>query len=274
MTSVPIGASVVTSRVRRAVRALRGVLFFIVWIPYLLLFAGPFQRFIIWPVVLLLPARRTRLTGAWLRHQGRVVLWLARLTAGVRVTIRGSIPDEPVVAIMNHQSVLDIPVALTLFHGSGPLIPTRDRYQWYVPVVSPICRLLQFPFITQRPETLDQDLRALSNAAERVALGVNSLLIYAEGHRSRDGQVGRFMRRGPRLILSHAKRPVYIIVADGMWGARTTTDALVGLANSRVRVLIAGPFTPPPSDDAGEFLDQLHEAMVASLAELRREDSA
>ena len=70
-----------TSRVRRAVRALRGVLFFILWIPYLLLFAGPFQRFIIWPVVLLFPARRARLTGAWLRLQGRVVLWLARLTA-------------------------------------------------------------------------------------------------------------------------------------------------------------------------------------------------
>ena len=44
------------------------------------------------------------------------------------------------------------------------------------------------------------------------------------------------MRRGPRLILSQAKRPVYTIVADGMWGARTFTDALIRLAGSRIRV--------------------------------------
>jgi 1-acyl-sn-glycerol-3-phosphate acyltransferase len=96
-----------------------------------------------------------------------------------------------------------------------------------------------------------------------------SLLIYAEGHRSRDGQIGPFMRRGPRLILSQAKRPVYTIVADGMWGARTFTDALIRLGGSRIRVTVHGPFAPPSPDDASEFLDHLHQTMVDSLTELR-----
>lgn len=269
MTSVPNDAPGATSQIGRALRALRGSLFFIIWIPYLLLIAGPIQRFIVWPIVALFPGTRAPLAGRWLRLQGRVVLWLARLTAGVRVHFEGTLPDEPIVVVMNHQSVLDIPVALTLFHGSGPLFPTRDRYQWYIPVVSPICRILRFPFITQRAATLEQDLLALSIAADRVASGEMSLLIYAEGHRSRDGRIGPFMRRGPRLILSQAKRPVYIIVADGMWGARTITDALVGLAGSRVRVSIVGPFTPPSPEHASEFLDHLHDAMVSALAELR-----
>jgi 1-acyl-sn-glycerol-3-phosphate acyltransferase len=273
MTSVPGTKAGSTSRLGRAVRALRGSLFFIFWIPYLLIVAGPFQRFIIWPIVLIVPTWRAPLAGRWLRLQGRIVLWLARLTAGVRVTVRGTLPDEPIVVVMNHQSVLDIPVALTLFHGPGPMFPTRDRYQWYIPVVSPICRMLKFPFITQRPATLDQDLAALATAADRVAAGEISLLIYAEGHRSRDGQIGPFMRRGPRLILSQAKRPVYTVVADGMWGARTFTDALVRLAGSRIRVTVHGPFTPPSPDDSSEFLDRLQETMVASLAELRSEPS-
>jgi len=134
--------------------------------------------------------------------------------------------------------------------------------------------MLKFPFITQRPATLEQDLAALSLAADRVARGEMSLLIYAEGHRSRDGQIGPFMRRGPRLILSQAKRPVYIIVADGMWGARTFTDALIRLGGSRVRVRIVGPFVPPSPDSASEFLDHLHDAMVEALAELRRDASS
>jgi len=274
MTTVPITTAGASRRLGRAFRALRGALFFILWLPYLLLIAGPFQRFILWPIVAIFPAHRARLAGRWLRLQGRIVLWLARLTAGVRVTVSGTLPDEPIVAVMNHQSVLDIPVALTLFHGAGPIFPTRDRYQWYIPVVSPICRMLKFPFITQRPATLEQDLASLTLAADRVARGEMSLLIYAEGHRSRDGQIGPFMRRGPRLILSQAKRPVYIIVADGMWGARTFTDALIRLAGSRVRVKIAGPFVPPSPDDASESLDRLHDAMVNSLAELRRDASS
>ena len=274
MTSVPNAGAGERSRRGRAFRAVRGALFFILWIPYLLLLAGPVQRFIIWPIVLIVPAWRAPLAGRWLRLQGRMVMWLSRFAAGGRVTVHGTLPDEPIVAVMNHQSVLDIPVALTLFSGTGPMFPTRDRYEWYIPVVSPICRMLKFPFITQRPATLEQDLAALSLAADRVARGEMSLLIYAEGHRSRDGQIGPFMRRGPRLILSQAKRPVYIIVADGMWGARTFTDALIRLGGSRVRVRIVGPFVPPSPDSASEFLDHLHDAMVEALAELRRDASS
>ena len=179
------------SRFDRASRALRGSLFFLVWLPYLLLVAGPVQRLLLWPAITILPSRRARYVGAWLRAQGRVVLFLCRLTAGVRVSISGAIPDEAVVAVMNHQSVFDIPVALTLFRDPPPLIPTRERYQWYIPTLSPILRMARFPFVTQRVAGLRNDLAQLGDAAARVARGENSLVIYAEGHRTRDGGIGR-----------------------------------------------------------------------------------
>ena len=276
MTSVPTDAPAAPSRLERAGRALRGSLFFIIWLPYLAIPAAIVQRLLVWPVLTLTasPAKRAYRYGLWLRLQSRFVLFLSHITAGVRVSVSGSIPDEPVVAIMNHQSVMDIPVAVTLFGRYSPLFPTRDRYKWKIPFLSPTLRIGRFPFITQRPEGLEQDLASLGEAAARVARGDNSLLIYAEGHRTRDGQIGRFMRQGPRLILTQSKRPVYTIVADGMWGARTFTNALAALGNSRIHVAITGPFEPPTPENADAFLDQLRASMMATLAEIRRQHPA
>ena len=255
-------------------RTARGALFFVVWLPYMLLLAAPIQRLLVWPLVTILPSRRASLMNAWMRLQANVIVVLTRTVAGVKLSVRGSLPAEAVVAVMNHQSVLDIPVAVTLFNGPGPLFPTRDRYRWRIPFISPFLRLARFPFITQRPSGLKDDLESLGDAADRVACGENSLLIYAEGHRTRDGEIGRFMRTGPRLILSQSRRPVYTIVADGMWGARTFTDALAELGHSRVDIVISGPYDPPAPENADQFLDQLREDMVATLASMRRESAS
>jgi 1-acyl-sn-glycerol-3-phosphate acyltransferase len=274
VSSVPVVPPAGSSGAARAVRAIRGSLFFLLWLPYILLVVIPIQRLVLWPATVLMPSRRARLIGAWLRVQGRVVLSLARIAAGIRVDIRGSLPAEPVVAVMNHQSVLDIPLVFSLFPGASPLIPTRERYRWSVPFVSPLLRMARFPFMSQRPTALESDLAALRDAAARVARGENSLLVFAEGHRSRNGRIGPFMRAGPRLILAQAQRPVYTIVADGMWGARTFTDALAALAHCRMRVVISGPFQPPTADKAGALLDELRDSMVATLDALRREPTA
>jgi 1-acyl-sn-glycerol-3-phosphate acyltransferase len=276
MTSVPTDAPAAPSRLERAGRALRGSLFFIIFLPYLGIPAAIVQRVVVWPVLTLAPtpAKRAYLYGLWLKVHCQIILVLSRLTAGVRVSVSGSIPDEPVVAIMNHQSIMDIPVAVTLFGRFSPLFPTRDRYKWKIPFISPTLRMGRFPFITQRHESVQQDLATLEDAAARVARGDNSLIIYAEGHRTRDGQIGRFMRQGPRIILTQSTRPVYTIVADGLWGARTFTDALAALGNSRIHVKVTGPFDPPTPENADAFLDQLRQSMIATLAELRRQPAA
>jgi 1-acyl-sn-glycerol-3-phosphate acyltransferase len=271
MTSVPISAPRAKSRLERAVRAARGSLFFIIFLPYLCIFASVVQRLIVWPALTLVrsPERRARWYGRWLRLQCVPLLFIARYAAGVRLTVEGTLPDAPVVAIMNHQSIFDIPVAVLLFGSASPLFPTRDRYKWKIPFISPTLRMGRFPFITQRPSEIQHDLDSLAEAASRVARGWNSLLIYAEGHRTRDGQIGRFMRQGPRLIVTRAQRPVYTIVADGLWGARTFADALESLANCHIHVVVSGPFDPPAPEQADDFLDQLRTSMVTTLERMR-----
>ena len=102
-----------------------------------------------------------------------------------------------------------------------------------------------------------------------MARGEQSLLIFPEGHRTRTGQIGRFMRNGLRLALERARRPAYCVVADGMWHARTFAKALVSFADTDIRVIVLGPFPPPASDSIEQFIDWLHQRMTDTLEQLR-----
>ena len=254
-------------RVQRAVRIARGALFFAIWLPCFVVLFAIVQRLFLWPLVTLVPSSRARVMGAWLRFQGDYCCLLLRVIGGARFTIRGAIPKEAVVAVMNHQSVADIPVALSLIRGPAPLFVTRDRYKWKIPFVSPVLRMARYPLVSQRPDGVRHDIKVMQDAAARAARGVNSILIFAEGHRTRDGSIGPFMRMGPRLILTRAARPVYTIVCDGLWGARRFTDALAHLGQVHIDITISGPFQP--SADADAFVDELRDRMIATLAEMR-----
>lgn len=259
------------ARVARLGRVLRSGIFFVVFTCYLCTIIGLGQRFLLWPAIVLVPHRRRALVRGWLRFHARVTLALARWLANVRISVSGAIPPVSCIAVMNHQSVLDIPLGLALIPGPYPLIPTRDRYRLGIPGISPLARLARFPFVAQKRVLARGELADLSRAADEVARGEQSLLIFAEGHRTRDGRIGPFMRSGLRLILQRAERPVYAIVADGMVRARTFADALAAFADLHVRVTILGPFPPPASDQASidAFIDMLRERMVAALDHLR-----
>ncbi|HEU4641386.1 MAG TPA: lysophospholipid acyltransferase family protein [Gemmatimonadaceae bacterium] len=258
------------SRAGRLGRALRSAVFFAVYFAYLTIVIGLGQRLVLWPAMLLAPRRRPRLVRAWLRFHARMTLRMARALAGFRVTIRGAIPAECCIVVMNHQSVLDIPIGLELVPGPYPLIPTRDRYRRGIPGISPLARLAGFPFVTQKRTLARSELTALTAGADLVARGERSYLIFPEGHRSRDGRMGRFMRNGLRIVLARAQRPVYCVVVDGMSHTRTFADAMVRFAGTTVQIRVLGPFAPPADEASVDtFIDTLHERMTATLAEMR-----
>ena len=257
-------------------RVLRGGAFVILFALHAVAIIGLGQRLVLWPAMLLMPRRRTALTRAWLRFNAYATTGMARIVAGVRLRVHGAIPPESCVVVMNHQSVLDIPLGVSLIPGPQVVIPTRNRYRRGVPGISPLVRLARFPLVSQGRTLTRDELRGLTEAAERVDRGELSMLIFPEGHRTRDGRLGRFMRGGLRIVLEHTRRPVYCIVADGMTRARTAIDTIAGLAGNDVTVRILGPFTPPHDgsvESTDAFVESLHEQMTETLASMRREPS-
>ena len=256
------------------VRTIRSALFFLSFLLQAVFIVGLGQRLIIYPAIALAPRRRHDIMARWFRFNAAITMALARRVGKLRVAVRGALPLESCVVVMNHQSVFDIPAAVWLVRGPQIVIPTRDRYRKGIPGISPLGRLGGFPFLAQGRRASREELLALQRSADDVARGDTTLVIFPEGHRTRDGSLGRFMRSGLRLVLQRARRPVYYVVADGLWHARTAADVLHTFAHSELRLAVHGPLAPPDDESVDAFIDALHERMAAALAELRAGDSS
>lgn len=258
--------SPITHAVRWARSALSMVLFFL----FLVLLMGPFQRLILFPLVWVLPRRRTRILGWWIRVMAWITRSIVSYGAGVRIKVAGVRVHESSIVVMNHQSVLDIPIVLSEVRGPAVLIPVRTRYRRGIPGISPYLRMARYPFITQRRSSIEADLREMEDGADRVARGEATIALYPEGHRTRNGDVAPFMTGGLKKLLTRSRRPVYCFVGDGMWQVRTVADGMTSLAGTDVRVRVIGPFVPPEEEtEIPRFIESLRERMIAALQEMR-----
>jgi len=250
-------------------RVARSVAFVLVYLIYLVLFMGFVQRFILVPLAWVFPVLTDRLLVPWGHFQAWVPLTLLRVIAGVRLSVEGEFGPENRLVIMNHQSVLDILLGVQLIPGRT-IIPARRRYEYGIPGISVYLRLCRFPLVSQKRKDLKADLEALQDAAERARRHEATVLIFPEGHRTRDGSIMPFMTRGLRILLSRAPLPVYCIVGDGMWHVRTLADSVLRVAGSQIRVRIIGPFQPPAAEaDMPAFVESLRQRMIDTLEDIR-----
>ncbi len=231
---------------------------------------GTYQRLVVYPLVFLWPKRRPALTSAYFRGMSRGILLCMRL-GGARLRRSGVVSTaSPVLVIMNHQSLLDIPTAGLMCSPLVPWFVTRRRYEFGVPAVSPCLRLMGCPVI--EPRERRESLRTLKQAARTLEHG---MLLFAEGHRSRDGEVQPFQTAGLLSVLRERRMPVYLIVTDGFWGARRLVDSVFGVGRIRGETEVVGSFEPPADDEAlPAFVEQLRQTMVAHLALMRRRRAA
>jgi 1-acyl-sn-glycerol-3-phosphate acyltransferase len=185
--------------------------------------------------------------------------------------VHGEIAPASCIVVMNHQSLLDVPLAVSLIRGPYPLIPTRASYRRGIPGISTLARLARHPFVTQGRNASRTEIDALRAAIDEAAGGTRSFLIYPEGHRSRDGRILPFMSTGLRELLGRAGNlPLYVLVADGLWPVRTFSDIALRLAGTSVRAVVLGPYTIPIDQKKHrEFADEIREHMIEGLARIR-----
>jgi 1-acyl-sn-glycerol-3-phosphate acyltransferase len=253
-------------QVLQAVRSAVVVALLLGW----LMVGGLYLRLFVYPAVWLRPGRRAALVSAYMRGMSHGILGLLRL-GGARFRREGAVPTEgAVVVLMNHQSLIDIPTAVLMSRPYVPWFVTRKRYQYGMPAVSPTVRLLRCPVI--EPGDRKQALAVMRAAAREQTHG---LLIFPEGHRTKDGDVQAFKTAGVLLVLRERRTPVYLLVTDGFWQARRLVDFVLGVGRVRGHTEVLGPFAPPASDDdLPGFVEELRQRMIAHLAHMRRRADA
>ena len=247
-----------------ALRALRSAVGFLLIAP-LFFVTGSFQRFVLWPYFFIRPTRRTPVMDRYMRFMARSVLVCMRI-GGARLKEIGHVPTEqPVLVLMNHQSLLDIPSGVALCRPNVPLIVTRMLYGRGIPLVSPMLRIQRYPLIDPR-----QDRKQAVALVREAARRQHGILLYPEGHRSRGGELGKFATAGIRAVLKEQRWPVYLIVTDGFWVCRNAKDFFFRIHKIHGRTEVLGPFDPPPTDaEVPDFVERMRETMQAKLTEMR-----
>ena len=244
-----------------AVRSGLAILAVLAW----MVLGGLYQRLVVYPAVYLRPRWRSAVTSRYFRGMSHGILFFMRM-GGATLRRSGTVPtSSPVLVLMNHQSLLDIPTAGLMSSPFVPWFVTRKRYHYGVPAVSPCLRLMGCPVID--PRDRKGSLQTMRAAARRLEHG---MLVFAEGHRTRDGEVQPFQTAGVLAVLRERRLPVYLIVTDGFWAARRMVDFLFGVGQIRGETEVLGGFEPPADSDAlPAFVDGLRETLVAHLAGMR-----
>lgn len=217
------------------------------------------------PLARLRPARRLELVSRYMKFMSRGILAIFA-AGGARFRRTGRVPtDSPVLVVMNHQSLLDI---LTVTLMAEPLVPafvTRLRYVQIAPLVSRCVRLLGSPIVDPK-----RDPRGAVDAVVRGARELrHGLLIFPEGHRSRDGEIRNF-RSGLNAALEARRLPVCLVVTDGFWRCRRLLDFVLNVHRIQGESEVLGSFDPPadPAELPG-FVAELRQRMVSHLDEMR-----
>jgi 1-acyl-sn-glycerol-3-phosphate acyltransferase len=227
-----------------------------------------FLRLVVIPGARLLPGHRLRLVTWHMKAISWTTFTLLRIGGG-RFRREGVLPtDSPVYVVANHQAILDIMQVTLLARPFAPAFVARTRYRRFIPQVSACIRLLNCPMVDPRKDP-EGAVEAIRRGAREL---VHGLLIFPEGHRTRDGEVGRFRTAGLQAMLRERRLPVYVVVNDGMWEARRFTDAIFRAHLMDGWSEVVGRFDPP-EDDAGipAFVQRLREVIVERLAAHRAE---
>jgi 1-acyl-sn-glycerol-3-phosphate acyltransferase len=204
-------------------------------------------------------------SGHFAHRCARAWSWLILKTTGVRVALDGLeriVPGKTYVFVSNHQSIYDTPVIFASLPYQLRIIAKTSLARF--PVLGWHLRRGGHLFVDrQHPDRAGILRRWRALVSEGL-----SLIIYAEGTRSPDGQVARF-KAGSFLLAIQAGLPIVPLAVIGtrqvMPKGRLRTEPAF------VRLIVHDPIQPPAIGeptvhDAKALADRVH-AIVADTVD-------
>ncbi len=253
----------------RLLRAIRSFLAVLACLFLLGVIAPLVLYLVVVPLLALGPGRRRELGARWVTWIARSLTSLIRL-GGATIDIEGDIEcAQPGVVIMNHQSVLEIPALIHILHPRLPRFVARSRYARSIPTVSQAISYLDCIVIDPRRDRAGAVL-AIKRAADE---GLHhAVMLFPEGHRTRDGEIAAFRPAGLIALLEGRQLPVWTIVCDGFWRLRTVMDSFFGLGSVKGRLkVVECAVSPGTRDELEGFVEERRQTMIRELAKMRAE---
>ncbi|MEQ9570032.1 MAG: lysophospholipid acyltransferase family protein [Longimicrobiales bacterium] len=229
------------------------------------------QRFVIGPWLWLRPHSRRAVLGRWMQFLDRLIAGPLEVIGGASLPPRHRVvPCGPgVLIVLNHQSLLDIPLGVRTLRSGYLRLVTRRRYARSIPLISHLIRLYRNPLVD--PAATPGEGRRMLKQLRTIARESDvPLMIYPEGTRTKDGEIGPFRPAGMGLILRARPFEVHAFVVDGLWRYAKFEDLIGNLDGLDARMEYVGRFDwTDPTADPEPFVEDLRNRMVDTLAAMR-----
>ncbi len=158
---------------------------------------------------------------------------LSRLL-GITYDVQGreNIPDGPVMYAANHQGIFDAFVMLTKMREPCGFFVKKEAAS--IPILSTWMREMGCVFVDRKNPR--EAAKAVNEGAEIIKSG-RSLVIFPEGQRSRNGEIGEF-KNGAFKIAKKTGCPIVPVAIDGTYKV-WEEHKRIRKANIKVRILPA-----------------------------------
>ncbi len=179
---------------------------------------------------------------------------------------------EQFLIMANHQSLLDIPVFMNFLRDRDLRFVAKDELSRHIPLVSEMLRAHEHAMIPRKGSP-SVAMKTLDSFADRVVNRGQIPVIFPEGTRSRDGNLGKFYAAGFRRILDRAPMPVAVCALDGGYKISTLGGIMRNLRNGAYRVKILKIYPAPDSKQAQiHILEEGRELIQEQLNQWRKND--
>lgn len=189
-------------------------------------------------------------------------LWRFR-TTGTMITD----PRRPYVVVANHESFVDI-LAISHLKWEMKWLAKKDFFQY--PLVGWMLRMAGDIRLVRGNK--DSIVAAMDACKDRLAKRT-SVMIFPEGTRSRDGNLGTFKDGAFRLAIETGT-PVLPVVVHGAYEALVKGDWRYGVCDAEVRVLPPIEVDGLTLDDVGALRDRVRGVIATELATMTSAASA
>lgn len=168
---------------------------------------------------------------------------------------KNELPEDFII-ISNHQSLLDIPVFMKYFPDKEVRFIAKDALGRHVPLVSEMLRAQEHCLIPRKAKPMEA-MRYISDFGKRVIERKQIPILFPEGSRTRDGNVGKFFSAGFRQLTESTGLPVVVCALDGGWKLRDLRKLMTNLKHGCYRVKILRVYEPPKTkEECNKILEE------------------
>jgi len=205
------------------------------------------------------------ITAGLLTGRREIVFRLGKIWARLHLKAMGIAPvytglehargAPPRIFLANHLSTLDIWAVVPALPETTRFVAKRTLF--WIPILGQAMTLAGFIPIVRSDRT--RAIRSLGRASERIANG-ESVILFPEGTRSRDGKLGRFKRGSFHLAIETGALVVPVAISGT---GRVVKPRSIVVRPGPVRVTFA-----PPIDTTAYTSDTLDELLLRTRGEI------